>query len=153
MAPLSMLQTECMDTISPEQRSALMKRVRRSDTTPEVTLRKALHRLGFRYVIGDKRLPGTPDLVFPKCRAAVFVHGCFWHGHECRQGRAPSSNVDYWAPKIVANRARDARKEQALRDLGWRVLIVWECELKGGSLQASVDRLATELTKVPEPRV
>lgn len=127
-----------------------MKRVRRSDTKPEVTLRKALHRLGFRYVIGNKRLPGTPDLVFPKCRAAVFVHGCFWHGHECRQGRAPSSNVDYWAPKIAANRARDARKEQALRDLGWRVFAVWGCELKPSSLQVSVERLAAALNKVPE---
>lgn len=122
-----------------------MKRVRRSDTKPEVTLRKALHRLGFRYVIGDKRLPGTPDLVFSKHKAAVFVHGCFWHGHECRQGRAPSSNVDYWAPKIAANRARDSRKEQALRDLGWRVFTVWECELKAASLPASVESLAAAL--------
>ncbi len=127
-----------------------MKRVRRADTKPEVTLRKALHRLGFRYVIGDKRLPGTPDLVFPKHRAAVFVHGCFWHGHECRQGRVPSSNVDYWAPKIVANRARDARKEQALRDLGWRVFTVWECELKAASLSVSVERLAAALHEVPK---
>ncbi|MCS4510801.1 very short patch repair endonuclease [Xylophilus ampelinus] len=127
-----------------------MKRVRRADTKPEVTLRKALHRLGFRYVIGDKRLPGTPDLVFPKHRAAVFVHGCFWHGHECRQGRVPSSNVDYWAPKIVANRARDARKEQALRDLGWRVFTVWECELKAASLSVSVGRLAAALHEVPK---
>lgn len=119
-----------MDTLSPERRSALMKRVRRSNTKPEVTLRKELHRLGFRYVIGDKRLPGTPDLVFPKYKTAVFVHGCFWHGHDCRQGRAPSSNVEYWAPKIAANRSRDARKVQALRDLGWRVFTVWECELK-----------------------
>jgi len=122
-----------------------MKRVRRSDTKPEVTLRKALHRLGFRYVIGDKRLPGTPDLVFPKYKAAVFVHGCFWHGHECRQGRAPSSNVDYWVPKIAANRARDARKEQALREQGWRVFTVWECELKSASLTAYVERLAVAL--------
>lgn len=122
-----------------------MKRVKRSDTKPEVTLRKALHRLGFRYVIGDKRLPGTPDLVFPKYKAAVFVHGCFWHGHECRQGRAPSSNVDYWAPKISANRARDARKEQALREQGWRVFTVWECELKPSSCQATIARLEAQL--------
>ncbi|WP_418130119.1 very short patch repair endonuclease [Variovorax sp. 278MFTsu5.1] len=134
-----------MDNLSPERRSDLMKRVRRSDTKPEVTLRKALHRLGFRYVIGDKRLPGTPDLVFPKYKAAVFVHGCFWHGHECRQGRAPSSNVDYWAPKIAANRARDARKEQALREQGWRVFNVWECELKPTLVSASVLRLANLL--------
>lgn len=122
-----------------------MKRVKRADTKPEVTLRKELHRMGFRYVIGDKRLPGTPDLVFPKYDAAVFVHGCFWHGHECRQGRTPTSNVDYWGPKIVANRARDARKEQALRDLGWRVFTVWECELKQKSLQETSLRLAAHL--------
>jgi DNA mismatch endonuclease (patch repair protein) len=137
-----------MDTLSPERRSALMKRVRRSDTKPEVTLRRELHRLGFRYVIGDKRLPGTPDLAFPKYKAVVFVHGCFWHGHLCRQGREPSSNVDYWAPKIAANRARDARKEQALRDRGWRVFTVWECELKAVSLLATVDRLAAALNEV-----
>ncbi len=126
-----------------------MKRVRRSDTKPEITLRKALHRLGFRYVIGDQRLPGTPDLVFPKYKAVVFVHGCFWHGHDCRQGRAPSSNVHYWAPKISANRARDARKEQALRDFGWRVVTVWECEIKAGALQATLRRVAAELTEMP----
>lgn len=124
-----------------------MKRVKRSDTKPEVTLRKALHRLGFRYVIGDKSLPGTPDLVFPKYRAAVFVHGCFWHGHECRQGRAPTSNVDYWGPKIVANRARDARKEQELRDLGWRVFTVWECQLRKGSADDTVAQLAERVAK------
>jgi DNA mismatch endonuclease (patch repair protein) len=119
-----------VDTLSPERRSALMKRVKRADTKPEVTLRKELHRLGLRYVIGDKRLPGTPDLVFPKYKAVVFVHGCFWHGHDCRQGRAPTSNTSYWAPKLAANRERDARKEQALRDLGWRVFTVWECQLR-----------------------
>ena len=119
-----------MDSLTPERRSALMKRVKRSSTGPELTLRKVLHGMGLRYVIGNKRLPGTPDLAFPRYKAAVFVHGCFWHGHECRQGRSPSSNVDYWVPKIEANRARDKRKEQALSDLGWRVYTVWECELK-----------------------
>jgi DNA mismatch endonuclease (patch repair protein) len=122
-----------------------MKRVKRANTKPEVTLRKELHKLGFRYVIGDKRLPGTPDLVFPKYKAAVFVHGCFWHGHECRHGRTPTSNVDYWGPKIVGNHARDARKEQALRDLGWRVFTVWECALKPTKLAAAAGQLAADL--------
>lgn len=135
-----------MDTLSPERRSALMKRVRRSDTKPEVTLRKALHKLGFRYVIGDKRLPGTPDLVFPKYKAAVFVHGCFWHGHDCRQGRAPSSNTHYWGEKIPANQARDARKAGTLRDLGWRVLTVWECELRPARIDKTVETLTSHLT-------
>lgn len=134
-----------MDSLTPERRSALMKRVKRADTKPELTLRKALHKLGFRYVIGDKRLPGTPDLVFPKYKAAVFVHGCFWHGHDCRQGRAPSSNVSYWVPKIDANRARDARKEQAARDLGWRVFTVWECELKVARQEETIRALASQI--------
>ena len=134
-----------MDSLTPERRSALMKRVKRSDTKPELTLRKALHQMGFRYVIGDKRLPGTPDLSFPKLKAAVFVHGCFWHGHHCRQGRAPSSNESYWLPKIEANRARDTRKEQGVRDLGWRVFTVWECELKKARKEQTVAALAANL--------
>ncbi|WP_421885010.1 very short patch repair endonuclease [Methylibium sp.] len=134
-----------MDSLTPERRSALMKRVKRSDTKPELTLRKALHRLGFRYVIGDKRLPGTPDLAFPKYKTAVFVHGCFWHGHDCRQGRAPTSNVGYWVPKIEANRARDSRKEQAVRDLGWRVFTVWECALKDDRKDETIEKVAAKI--------
>lgn len=134
-----------MDSLTPERRSALMKRVKRSDTKPEITLRKALHKLGFRYVIGDRRLPGTPDLAFPKHKAAVFVQGCFWHGHDCRQGRSPTSNVGYWVPKIDANRARDARKEQGVRDLGWRVFTVWECELKPARKDGTVEALASKI--------
>ena len=119
-----------MDKLSLERRSELMKRVRRSNTGPEVKLRKELHHRGFRYVIGDRRLPGTPDLVFPRYKVVVFVHGCFWHGHDCRQGRTPSTNVGYWEPKIASNRERDARKAQLLRNLGWHVFTVWECQLK-----------------------
>ena len=110
-----------------------------------MTLRKALHRMGLRYVIGDKRLPGTPDLAFPRYEAAVFVHGCFWHGHDCRQGRSPSSNVNYWVPKIEANRARDKRKEQALSNLGWRVHTVWECELKTDRRAETAALLASKI--------
>lgn len=136
-----------MDSLTPERRSALMKRVKRSDTKPELTLRKALHKMGLRYVIGDKRLPGTPDLAFPKHTAAVFVHGCFWHGHDCRQGKAPSSNASYWLPKIDANRTRDKRKEQAVRDLGWRVFTVWECELKGDRTNGTAETLAWNIRR------
>jgi DNA mismatch endonuclease (patch repair protein) len=125
-----------------------MKRVRRSDTEPEITLRKALHRLGFRYVIGDKRLPGTPDLVFPKYRAVVFVHGCFWHGHECRQGRLPTSNVSYWVQKIAANRTRDALKAQAVTMLGWRVFTIWECGLRPANMNATIEALAATLVNL-----
>lgn len=119
-----------MDIVSREKRSAIMRAVKQKDTKPEMRLRKALHARGYRYRLHDKRLPGTPDLVFPSRRAAIFVHGCFWHGHDCRAGRAPSSNTDYWAPKIAANRERDARKTAALEAEGWRVLVVWECALK-----------------------
>ena len=135
-----------MDSPSPDHRSALMKRVKRSDTKAELTLRKELHSRGFRYVIGDRRLPGTPDIAFPKYKAAVFVHGCFWHGHACRQGRVPSSNVDYWVPKIAANRERDGRKEQTLRELGWRVFTVWECQLKGLDRDGLIDALAEQIS-------
>lgn len=119
-----------MDRLTKEERSALMRRVRRANTSPEVTLRRALHRQGLRYVVGDKRLPGSPDIVLPRHRVAIFVHGCFWHGHDCRQGRTPSTNQDFWIPKIEGNRNRDERKRVALEELGWRVLIVWECEFK-----------------------
>lgn len=131
-----------MDKLSPERRSALMRRVRRGNTKPEVMLRKELHHRGFRYVIGDSRLPGTPDLVFPRYRAVMFVHGCFWHGHDCPHGRAPSSNVAFWVPKIAANRKRDSRKVQDLLDLGWRVSTIWECEIMGPNLNRLIDILA-----------
>lgn len=119
-----------MDTLSKEQRSALMKRVRRSDTAPELKLRKALHGQGLRYVVEDKRLPGSPDIVFPKHRTVVFVNGCFWHGHDCRQGRTPSTKQEFWIPKIEANKHRDDRKRAELEGLGWRVFTVWECQIK-----------------------
>lgn len=130
-----------MDSLSKERRSALMKKVKQASTAPEVNLRKAMHRRGLRYVISDKKLPGSPDLSFPKYSAAVFVHGCFWHGHDCRQGRPPSTNTSYWVPKLNANKERDARKEQAIRDLGWQVFTVWECELRN----QGVDRISSAL--------
>lgn len=108
-----------MDRLSKEERSALMKKVRCSDTAPDLKLRKALHRAGLRYVIGDKRLPGTPDLVFPRHHAALFIHGCFWHGHDCRQGRVPSTNQGFWIPKIKGNKRRDERKQAQLQEVGW----------------------------------
>ena len=138
-----------MDSLTSEQRSSLMSKIKRSDTKPEVTLRKELHRRGFRYVIGDRRLPGTPDLVFPRYKAAVFVHGCFWHGHDCRQGQTPKSNADFWRKKVFGNRERDGRKERALVDLGWRVFTVWECDLKATLRAATVDRLAAALRAGP----
>lgn len=118
------------DRISPEARSRLMSRIRSKDTGPERAVRSLLHALGFRFRLHRKDLPGTPDIVLPGRGTAVFVHGCFWHGHACKVDKMPKSRTDYWGPKIEANRVRDTRKAAKLRRLGWRVVTVYECELK-----------------------
>jgi DNA mismatch endonuclease, patch repair protein len=119
------------DTLTTSQRSALMSRVRGMDTTPELILRSAIHRAGFRYGLHRKDLPGRPDLVFASRRKVIFVHGCFWHGHEgCNQGRIPQSNRKYWRQKLATNRERDSRTIKALRELGWQPHVVWGCELR-----------------------
>lgn len=120
-----------MDVYSAEKRSEVMRAVKGADTKPELMLRKALFARGFRYRLHAKGLPGKPDLVFPKYRAAIFVHGCFWHGHDCARGaRAPVSNRAYWDAKIARNKARDKETLKKLKALGWRVRVVWECALK-----------------------
>jgi DNA mismatch endonuclease (patch repair protein) len=112
-------------------RSAIMRAVRAKDTAPEVTVRRLAHGLGRRFRLQRRDLPGTPDLTFPKDQKIVFVHGCFWHGHDCPRGaRAPKTNVAYWSAKIARNRARDAAALEALAARGWRSLVVWECETK-----------------------
>jgi DNA mismatch endonuclease, patch repair protein len=119
-----------MDNMTQSQRSAAMSRVRGKDTKPEMLVRRGLHRLGFRYVLHDRRLPGSPDLTFPSRKKAIFVHGCFWHQHEgCRFATVPSTRPEFWGPKLKANRDRDAAAVQALKREGWKVRIVWECEL------------------------
>ena len=118
------------DRLSVEQRSWLMARIRSKDTRPELIVRSVLHRLGFRFRLHRRDLPGTPDIVLPGRGAVVFVHGCFWHGHCCRVGKMPKSRVAYWSAKIEANRARDARVLRKLRRLGWKVVVVRECELR-----------------------
>lgn len=119
-----------MDIISPERRSALMSRIRGKDTGIEVTVRKGLHRLGFRYQLGGARLPGRPDIVLAKYRTAIFVHGCFWHGHDCPLFRLPKTRTEFWRTKIEANRRRDARKSAELLASGWTVETVWECQIR-----------------------
>ena len=114
-------------------RSRNMAAVRATNTKPEVLVRKLLHRAGFRFLLHDKRLPGRPDLVFPKYKAAIFVHGCFWHGHGCHLFKAPKTRPDFWASKIESNQKRDAVANRTLRDAGWRVAEIWECSLKGKS--------------------
>lgn len=119
------------DVFSPEKRSEIMRAVRSADTGPELALRKALHAKGFRYRLNVKDLPGKPDLVFPKHRAVLFVHGCFWHGHDCPRGRRrPKTNAAYWQAKIARNVERDRETIAALQRHGWYVKISWECDLK-----------------------
>lgn len=108
-----------------------MRGIRGKDTRPEMLLRRGLHARGFRFRLHDRRLPSSPDLVFPSRRAVIFVHGCFWHGHSCHLFRLPSTRPEFWRSKIEGNVARDTAAEQALLKSGWRVLTVWECALRG----------------------
>ena len=119
------------DVFSPEKRSAVMRRVKGKDTSPELRVRRLLRRMGVGYRLHRADLPGKPDIAMPVRKLALFVHGCFWHGHDCARGaRVPKANRDYWVGKIAGNRARDARSRAALTALGWRVATIWECDLK-----------------------
>jgi len=120
------------DTIPPEQRSALMSRIRSTNTKPEITVRSLLHGMGYRFRLHRRDLPGRPDIVLPRHRKIILVHGCFWHGHDCKLASKPKSNSEYWSAKIMANRSRDARNLTALQAAGWRVLEIWECEIRRG---------------------
>ena len=132
-----------MDKISPERRSLNMARIRSKDTRPELLVRRLVYRMGFRYRLHRRDLPGKPDLVFASRRKAIFVHGCFWHAHDspkCPDRRPVKSNVEYWSPKLARNRERDAQHVTALRTDGWRVLTLWECELNDTARLAKVLR-------------
>jgi DNA mismatch endonuclease (patch repair protein) len=107
-----------------------MSSVGTKDTGPELLLRRMLHKVGYRYRLHPKKLPGKPDIVFTTRRKAIFVHGCFWHSHGCSKGRPPKSRSEYWKPKLEANRQRDALRLRQLKDLGWSSMVVWQCELK-----------------------
>jgi DNA mismatch endonuclease, patch repair protein len=132
------------DVHNPEQRSRNMAAIKGSNTKPELTVRRLLHRVGFRYVLHSKGLPGRPDLVFPSRRKAIFVHGCYWHCHDCRYGNvAPKTNTAFWQEKRAKNVARDLEQQKALASQGWKVVVVWECETRD---QASLlERLETFL--------
>lgn len=119
------------DVFSPEKRSSVMRQVKGRNTTPELTVRRALTKLGARFRLHRKDLPGAPDIVMPGRKLAIFVHGCFWHGHDCPRGaRQPKQNDAYWAGKIGRNRERDGTAQANLAALGWRVEVIWECDLK-----------------------
>ena len=134
-----------MDTVDAATRSKNMSRIGQKNTGPEMKLRRSLHKIGLRYVLHDKRLPGTPDLVFPKFMAVVFVHGCFWHRHGCPATATPGTRTAFWQKKFEGNIARDRRKNQALLELNWKVAVVWECALKG--TDAKTDEVAKLLFK------
>jgi DNA mismatch endonuclease (patch repair protein) len=119
-----------VDRLTPDRRSWLMSRVRGKDTAPEWIVRRIVHGLGYRYRLHGAHLPGKPDLVLAGRKKIIFVHGCFWHGHDCRWGKRPKSNVSFWKAKAESNRARDARNELRLRELGWEVCVVWQCETR-----------------------
>jgi DNA mismatch endonuclease (patch repair protein) len=122
-----------MDVHTREQRSRNMAAIRSANTKPEVRVRSALHALGFRFRLHRRDLPGCPDIVLPKHRTVIFVHGCFWHCHRCKYGSVvPATRADFWANKRAGNVARDRRNATALRKLGWRVLVLWECEVRTG---------------------
>ena len=122
------------DRITQERRSANMRAIRGRDTVPELRVRRAAHAAGLRFRLQRRDLPGTPDLVFPRHRVALFVHGCYWHRHpDCRCATVPSSNTEFWTTKFAANVERDARKTRELEDAGWRVAVIWECETRNQS--------------------
>lgn len=141
------------DIKTKESRSYNMSRIAGKDTKPEELVRKYLFSKGFRYRKNVRKLPGTPDLVVPKYRTVIFVNGCFWHGHEgCKYFVWPKSNAEFWRKKIETNISRDQRKEAQLRDMGWNVMIVWECELRPPKRQATLERLESQLRQILEKR-
>ena len=135
------------DKLTSSQRSHCMSRIRGKNTKPEILVRKGLHARGFRFRLHNKKLPGSPDIVLPKYGVAIMVNGCFWHGHKgCRYATMPKSNVEFWETKIARNRHRDEVTNAHLEALGWHVITVWECELRGKSIVASrLDALAEEI--------
>ena len=134
--------------MTPEQRYICMSHNRAKNTGPEMLLRHALWRQGFRYRINTRSLPGSPDIVLPKYRTVIFVHGCFWHGHNgCKYYTIPKTNTDFWVTKVARNKERDQEVWRKLEAKGWYVIIVWECQLKKGRIDETVERVAAEIVK------
>lgn len=134
--------------MTPEQRFICMSHNRAKNTGPEMLLRHALWHHGFRYRINTKTLPGSPDIVLPKYRTSIFVHGCFWHGHDgCKYYTVPKTNTDFWVAKVARNKERDQEVWRKLEAKGWYVIIVWECQLKKGRIDETVERVASEIVE------
>jgi DNA mismatch endonuclease (patch repair protein) len=135
-----------MDRLTPGERSRLMSKIRSKDTKPELIVRRYLHAKGFRYRLHDKSLPGKPDLVFPKYQTVLFIHGCFWHGHKiCRPNNTPKSNKSYWVNKLERNIIRDQQNVKALSEAGWRVFVIYECELSKTSAEMTLLRVSQQI--------
>lgn len=139
-----------VDNRSPEKRSATMRAVRGKDTGPEMTVRILTHRMGYRYRLHCKDLPGKPDLVFPSRHKVIFVHGCFWHAHGCSIGQPPKSHLGYWLPKLERNRERDVENIEQLKAIGWSILIIWQCETENENFLA--ERISNFLDGIEKPR-
>lgn len=135
------------DNHSPEVRRYNMSRIRSKNTKPEEQVRKYLFAQGFRYRKNVKALPGCPDIVLPKYKTVIFVNGCFWHQHNCPRFVWPSSNKDYWIPKIERNATRDIQNQKELKNLGWKVLVVWECQLKKAAFELTMNQLAADIMR------
>lgn len=132
--------------MTPKQRHDCMSHIRSKSTRPEELIRKCLWRQGFRYLVNDKRLPGRPDIVLPKYRTVIFVHGCFWHGHkDCKFYTVPKTNTEFWMAKVARNQERDQEVWRKLEAKGWSVIIVWECQLKKAVLEETVNHVADEI--------
>lgn len=138
-----------MDVLSPQQRHKNMTSIRSKNSKPEVLVRKYLWRNGFRYRKNNSRLPGHPDIVLCKYRTCIFVNGCFWHGHEgCKYFVMPKTNTDFWAKKISRNRERDKEEQKQLAEIGWHVIVVWECQLKADKREKTLESLAYILNHI-----
>jgi len=136
-----------VDKVSKEIRSYNMSQIKSKDTKPEIIVRSYLFSKGLRFRKNDKRYPGSPDVVLPKYNTVIFVHGCFWHLHEnCKYAVMPKSNVEFWQKKLYRNRERDENNKNKLEELGWKVLIVWECQLKKHNIQQTLNTLYEEIT-------
>ena len=133
-----------VDTFSPAKRSAIMSRIGGKDTLPEIRVRRLLHALGYRFRLHRKDLPGKPDIVLPRHRKVIFVHGCFWHGHpRCRRATLPTTNIEFWQTKIGKNKNRDQKAQRQLRASGWKFLVLWQCQIK--DVQILADKLTAFL--------
>lgn len=136
-----------VDKFTKETRSYVMSQIKGKDTKPEIIVRKYLFSKGLRFRKNDKRYPGSPDVVLPKYKTIVFVHGCFWHLHDgCKHAVMPKSNVDYWKKKLYGNKERDKRNQKELEEMGWKVITVWECQLKKDKLKQTLEELYTQIT-------